>query len=68
MNLNNAKDDDITIIKNDLQKIIARPTMYISSLGSAGVLHLCKEIIDNNRDECYKKESPGDTINIEITI
>ena len=67
MNLNNAKDDDITIIKNDLQKIIARPTMYISSLGSAGVLHLCKEIIDNNRDECYKKESPGDTINIEIT-
>lgn len=66
-NINLGKDDDMTIIKNDLKKIMARPTMYISSLGSAGVLHLCKEIIDNNRDECYKKDSPGDTIYIEIT-
>lgn len=63
----NFKDDKITVIKNDLHKIIARPTMYISALGSAGVLHLCKEIIDNNRDECYKKESPGDSIFVEIT-
>ena len=67
MNLNNIKDDNITIIKNDLQKIIARPTMYISSVGPAGVLHLCKEIIDNNRDECYKKESPGNHMYVEIT-
>lgn len=66
-NVKLGKDDEMTIIKNDLKKIMARPTMYISSLGSAGVLHLCKEIIDNNRDECYKKESPGDTIYIEIT-
>lgn len=64
---NNFKDDKITVIKNDLKRIIARPGMYISSLGSAGVFHLCKEIIDNVRDECYKKESPGDSIYLEIT-
>lgn len=61
------KDDKITIIESDVAKIQARPTMYIASLGETGVLHLCKEIIDNNRDECLKKESPGNEIYIEIT-
>lgn len=61
------KDDKFTIIENDLEKIMARPTMYISSIGSIGILHLCKEIINNNTDECYKKESPGNSIYIEIT-
>jgi DNA gyrase/topoisomerase IV subunit B len=61
------KDDKITIIESDVKKIQTRPTMYISSLGEMGVLHLCKEIIDNNRDECFKEESPGNTIHIEIT-
>lgn len=61
------KDDKFTIIKNDIDKVKARPSLYISSLGSAGCLHLCKELIDNNRDECIKPESPGNTINIEIT-
>ena len=60
------KDDDYNIIKNDVKKIQNRPTMYISSLGSSGVFHLCKEIIDNNRDECYKSDSPGDMIVVEI--
>ena len=61
------KDDKFTIIENDLEKIMNRPTMYISSVGEAGILHLCKEIINNNTDECYKKESPGNSIYIEIT-
>lgn len=61
------KDDKYAIIKNDVEKIKHRPTMYISSLGDSGVFHLCKEIIDNNRDECLKKESPGDTIEVDIT-
>lgn len=61
------KDDKIVVLDRDIDKIRNRPTMYISSLGEYGVLHLCKEIIDNNRDECYKKDSPGDEINIEIT-
>lgn len=61
------KDDEFKIIKSELEKIASRPTMYVSSLGEAGVLHLCKEIIDNNRDEVMKKESPGDTIYVDIT-
>lgn len=60
------KDDQITIIRNDIQRIRTRPSMIIGFLGERGILHLCKEIIDNNRDECMKPESPGDTINIEI--
>lgn len=63
----NFKDDDYKIIHDDIKKIQARPSMYISSLGDSGVFHLCKEIIDNCRDECYKKESPGNTIRLEIT-
>lgn len=61
------KDDEITVIESDLKKMMTRPTMYIAFLGDKGVLHLCKELIDNGRDECFKKESPGDTIDIEIT-
>lgn len=61
------KDDNIYIKKNDIDAMRRRPTMYIGSLGEAGVFHLCKEMIDNNRDECIKKESIGDTIEIEIT-
>ena len=50
------KDDEYKIIHNDVKKIMHRPSQYISSLGEAGVFHLCKELIDNNRDECLKKE------------
>lgn len=61
------KDDHIDIITNDIERIRKRPTMIVGFVGSKGILHLCKEIINNNTDECFKKESPGDTIYIEIT-
>ena len=61
------KDDEYKIIHNDVKKIMHRPSQYISSLGEAGVFHLCKELIDNNRDECLKKESPGNMILIDVT-
>lgn len=61
------KDDVFQIIEDDISKIQNRPSMYIASLGSAGCLHLCKELIDNNRDECIKESSPGNMIDIEIT-
>lgn len=61
------KDDKFTIKKDDLDAIRLRPSMIIGFLGESGVLHLCKEIIDNNRDECIKKESPGNKVTIEIT-
>lgn len=62
-----TKDDNIRVIKDDIERLRSRPSMYIGYLGDAGVLHLCYEIIDNNRDECLKKESPGDSINLDIT-
>ena len=61
------KDDHMDIITNDIERIRKRPTMIVGFVGSKGILHLCKEIINNNADECFKKESPGDTIYIEIT-
>lgn len=61
------KDDDFYVKKNDLDAIRKRPTMYIGKLGPAGVEHLCHELIDNNRDECLKKNSPGNTIRIIMT-
>lgn len=60
------KDDQIEVIESDVEKMQRRPTMYIGSLGEMGALHLCKEVIDNNRDECQKPDSPGDTIVIDV--
>ena len=62
----NFKDDAIDIKENDIDAIRRRPSMWISSSGEAGVFHLCKEIIDNNRDECFKKESMGNHIQVKI--
>lgn len=61
------KDDAFYVKKNDIDAIRRRPTMYIGSLGESGVFHLCKEMIDNNRDECIKPDSVGNTIRIEMT-
>lgn len=60
------KDDHIDIITNDIERIRKRPTMIVGFIGSKGILHLCKEIINNNTDECFKKESPGNSVKIEI--
>ena len=60
------KDDKINVIERDIDKIRNRPSMYLSALGFPGCLHACKEIIDNNRDECFKKDSPGNSIYVEI--
>lgn len=67
MSTKKIKDDVFYVKKNDLDAIRRRPTMYIGSLGETGVFHLCKEIIDNNNDECIKKESPGNKIDIYVT-
>ena len=60
------KDDKMNIIERDIDKIIARPMQYISALGDLGVFHICKEIVDNGWDECRKKESPADKIEVFI--
>ena len=61
------KDDKFDIIEVDVNRIRTRPTLFISSLGEAGVLHLCKELIDNASDEAMKKNSPCDSFTIELT-
>jgi len=61
------KDDSYTIIENDVAKIQARPSMYIGSLGEAGIFHLCKEIIDNATDEVLKPNSPCTGFRLEAT-
>jgi len=65
--MSRIKDDSFYVKKNDIDAIRKRPTMYIGSLGDTGVFHLCKELIDNNNDECIKPNSPGNRIHIEIT-
>ena len=60
------KDDKMNIIERDIDKIIARPMQYISALGDLGIFHICKEIVDNAWDECRKKESPADKIEVFI--
>ena len=68
-------DDKIEHIASDIQKIQTKPGMYISQIGSAGALHLCKELINNAIDECINKNSPANIIDIfldegenEITV
>lgn len=61
------KDDEMTVIESDIEKIRARPAMYNGYDKEDGSLHICFEIIDNSRDECMKPDTPGDTINVTIT-
>jgi len=77
MNEENTKfiDDKIEHIESDIKKIQTKPGMYIAQIGSAGALHLCKELINNAIDECINKNSPADVIDIfldegenEITV
>lgn len=60
-----VKDDKIDIIVNDIERLRTRTTVFIGSLGR-GALHLAKELIANNIDECSKDISPGDTVKITI--
>ena len=62
-----TKDDEYYVKTSDVDAIRKRPSMYVKTIGEGGVLHLCKEIIDNNTDECYKKKSPGNRIIINVT-
>lgn len=60
------EDDEMYIKTSDIDAIQHRPSMYISQLGEGGAGQICRELIDNSRDECSKKKSPGDEIYIEI--
>lgn len=57
-------EEKMIVAENDLDKIRTAPLMYISRLGSLGAVHLAKECINNNIDECINEHSPGNKINI----
>lgn len=59
-------EETMIVAESDLDKIRTAPLMYISRLGSLGAIHLCKECINNNIDECINKHSPGDYITIVL--
>lgn len=59
-------DDKIEHKESDIEKIQTKPNMYISRIGSAGALHLAKEIINNGIDECTNTNSPGRNVNIFV--
>ncbi len=55
-------EETMQVVENDLDKIRTSPLMYISRVGSLGALHLAKECINNNIDECLNVNSPGENI------
>jgi DNA gyrase subunit B len=55
-------EETMRVVENDLDKIRTSPLMYISRVGSLGALHLAKECINNNIDECLNVNSPGENI------
>ena len=62
---NKIIDDKYTNILVDIEKIQAKPTMYISHTGPRATLHLTKEMINNAIDEYLNENSISDgTINV----
>lgn len=53
-------DDKYTSITNDIQKVQAKPTMYISFIGARAMIHLIKELINNVIDENLNENSISD--------
>ena len=62
------KDDNITVIRDDLERLREKPTMYISYIGERGALHLCKELINNAIDESMSPYSPCKNIHIAFDV
>ena len=66
-NKQTIKDDEFYVKKNDIDAMRRRPTMYVGGVGEVATEHLVHELVDNNRDECIKKDSPGNMIKTVIT-
>lgn len=59
---NKYVEEEMQVMEDDLDKIRTAPLMYISRLGELGAIHLAKELINNNIDECINENSPGENI------
>lgn len=53
-------DDKYTSITNDIARIKAKPTMYISFIGTRAFLHLVKELFNNVVDENLNENNISD--------
>lgn len=62
LNKNKFIEETMEVAENDLDKLRLAPLMYISRIGELGAIHLAKECINNNIDECVNTNSPGENI------
>lgn len=53
-------DDAYSELDNDIDKVKAKPTMYVSNVGDIGVEHLSHELVDNIKDEHTNPNSISD--------
>lgn len=65
---NNIIDDTMSYKDTDIQRIQAKPTVYISYGGKEGAIHLAKEGINNIIDECTNPKSIGTNGKIFLDI
>lgn len=56
------KDVEMTWFEDDIQKIQAKPNLYLMKYGVVGCDHLCHEVVQNAYDESMDSNSPGDLI------
>lgn len=55
-------EEEMQVMDNDLDKVRQSIGMYISAVGTAGAVHLTKELINNTIDECLNPNSPGENV------
>lgn len=55
-------DDEYTTVRNDIEKVQTKPTMYISYTGPRASIHLWKEMVNNNLDEYKNEKNVGDGV------
>lgn len=55
-------DDEYTTVRDDIEKVQTKPTMYISYTGPRAAIHLWKEMVNNVLDEYKNEKNVGDGI------
>jgi len=63
-----SKYDESSIqVFKELEGVRVRPTMYIGELGSKGVIHILREIVENSVDEFMDKNNSYIVVKVEET-
>lgn len=58
------KDVEVTWYEDDIEKVQAKPNLYIQQYGVGGCNHIGREIIQNAYDECIDEHSPGSKVTV----